>query len=507
MKRSYIIVLSIFFWYAMPASYGQDNKSITLALEEAIEIAQDSSLRAFIEKNQYLSNYWDFRTYQAEFLPTLRLETTPFTYERDASEEYNSQEGEYQFIQRRYLNSYANLSLTQNIPFTGGRIYIDSDLGRIQNIGGKTEYSSTPVRVGIRQGLFDFNWFKWQKKTEPVEFERAKKNFYQSSQQIANRTVDYFFELLSAQIEFEIAKIDYSNAEILHNNGLERAEKDSISLEDIYSLELSLMDANSDLESTSSRARRAQTRLLSYLRLDENLNVNLIPPDEIPQLTIDDSLALEKARINNPEILDIELTRIRAERNVEEARKRRFSADLDISLGLSQTSEGEHIKSAYQHLENQQNVAISMDIPIIDWGLSKKRLNLARSDREVVMAEMEQEEIDFIENVKRTVEEFNLQKQLVRRAAKADTLAQMMYNVTKKRYMDGEVDIVKLNSTQNKKNEAREDYFRELEQYWEQYYEIRELTLYDFIRNRDIALNYSQIYTNNGLRYLMENNF
>jgi outer membrane protein TolC len=118
---------------------------------------------------------------------------------------------------------------------------------------------------------------------------------------------------------------------------------------------------------------------------------------------------------------------------------------------------------------------------------------------------MEQAEIDFDEDVRRTVEEFNMQKKLVNRAAKADTLAQMMYDVTQRRYMDGEVDIIKLNSAQNRKNEAREDYFERLEEYWEYYYEIREMTLYDFVRNSELSIDYSDIFQADVLNTLMEN--
>jgi len=495
-------LISVFFQSA-PAQ--QNIRKVELTLEEAISIAQDSSLRAFIEKNEYLSDYWDFRTYQAEFLPTLELEATPFNYERAVREVYNSQDEEYQFIQSERLNSYANLSLTQNIPFTGGRIYIDSDLGRIHNIGGKIEYSSTPIRIGIRQDLFDFNNFKWEKKTEPVEFERSKKEFFQSSQEIADNTIYFFFEMLFAQIDLRIATNDYTNSEKLYNDGLLRQGKGNISLEDIYSLELSLMDASSDLERAETNVRRAQTRLLSFLRMDKGINIELIPPDQIYMIDIDEQLAIEVARKNNPDILDMELDRLYAERSVEQAKKSRYSADLRVSLGLNQTSDENHIRTVYQNLENQQRVEVSMNIPIIDWGLSKKRYKLAQSNQEVVLARMEQEEIDFDEGVRITVEEFNMQKRLVERAAKADTLAQMMYNVTQQRYMDGEIDIIKLNSAQNRKNSAREDYFEELEDYWNYFYEIREMTLYDFVENRELSIDYSDIFQRDVLNTLMKN--
>ncbi|HKL34416.1 MAG TPA: TolC family protein [Tangfeifania sp.] len=506
MKTFKTLIFSILCVAIMKVVPAQQNiRKIELTLEEAIAIAQDSSLRAFIEKNEYLRDYWDFRTYQAEFLPILELEATPFNYDRAVREVYNSQDEEYQFIQSERLNSYANLSLTQNIPFTGGRIYIDSDLGRIHNIGGKIEYSSTPIRIGLRQDLFDFNDFKWEKKTEPVEFERSKKEFFQSSQEIADNTVYFFFNLLFAQIELKTAQNDFSNAETLYRDGMQRREKGNISLEDIYSLELSLMDANSDLERAETNVRRTQTRLLSFLRMDKSIDVELIPPDRIYPIDIDEQLAIEIARKNNPDILDMELDQLYAERSVEQAKKSRYSADLRVSMGLNQTTDDNRIRTVYQNLENQQRVEVSMNIPIIDWGLSKKRLKLAQSNREVVLARMEQAEIDFDEDVRRTVEEFNMQKKLVQRAAKADTLAQMMYDVTQQRYMDGELDIIKLNSAQNRKNSAREDYFERLEEYWEYYYEIREMTLYDFVRNRELSIDYSDIFQAGVLKTLVNN--
>jgi outer membrane protein TolC len=494
MKNSKLFIISSFIIFLIQFASAQPNsRKIELTLNDAIAIAQDSSLKAFIDKNEYLSDYWDYRTYQAEFLPTLRLEATPFNYERAVQEVYNSQEEEYQFIQNESLNSYADLSLTQNIPFTGGRIYIDSDLSRIHNIDGKTEYSSTPIRIGIRQALFDFNPFKWARRIEPVEFERSKKELVQSSEEIADDAVRYFFNLLEDQIELKIAQNDLSIADELYRDGMRRQENGTISREDILSLELSLMDANSNLEREETNVRRSQTRLLSFLRLDKSLDVELIPPDEIYRIDIDAQRAINMARENNPDILDFKRRRLYAERRVEQAKKSRYNADLSISMGLNQTSDDNHIQSVYRDLENQQRVEVSLNIPIIDWGLSKKRFKLAQSNREVVMARMEQEEIDFDEEVRRTVEEFNRQKKLLKRAAKADTLAQMMYEATQESYMNNEVDIIKLNTAQNKKNSARQDYFNELEGYWELYYEVREFTLYDFVRKEKIQINYSNI--------------
>ena len=497
-NRRLMILVGLVVIISIPSSHAQEDQKIELTLQKAINIAQDSSLRAFIDKNEYLSDYWDFRTYKAQFLPTLRLSTEPFNFDRRVREEYNSTDSSYEFIQQESINSYANLSLEQNIPFTGGKVYIDSDIGRLQNLGnGNAQYSSTPIRIGIRQSLFDFNWLKWEKKEEPIEFERAKKEYIQSSQEIAEETVDHYFNLLLAQINMEIAKNNYANADTLYRDGKEKYKKDSISKEDMYSLELSLMDAKSGIEDAKTWLKRAETRLLSHLRLDKDITIELIAPDDIPQFNINDSLALAKAKKNNPGWLWYKLRRIDANKDVARAKKSRFKAHLNLSFGMNERAD--KFTNVYEDPVNQQQVELSMNIPIVDWGLSEKRYNLARKDREVTMAKMEQNEIDFSQNVRRTVEEFNLQKKAVERGAKKDTLAKEMYKITKKKFIEGDIDITKINSAENKKNSFRKGYIRELENYWEYYYEIRQLTLYDFEENADISIEFSNLHNSKGL--------
>lgn len=346
--------------------YSQDTPTIHLNLQNVIDIAKDSSLNAFIEKNRYLADYWDYRTYKAEFLPTLNLSAQPFDYTRAVEQEFNWEDSSYQYIEQQNLDSYFDLSLNQNIPFTGGEVYIDSDFGRLQNLkSGRTQFSATAVRIGIEQGLFDFNSLKWEKKTEPLEFEQAKKDYIQEREEIAEDAVGAFFDLLLAQMSLDIEKTKYANADTLYQNGLKRYKKDSISQEDLYSLRLSKINAENSLKQTRNWVKRAENDLISFLRLEEDVSIELTAPDELPQLDIDPSLALQKVHKNNPQIIEHELDRIDAERDVVRAKKSRYEAELDLSFGLNQSDE--KLSRTYQDLMDQERVRISLDIPILDW--------------------------------------------------------------------------------------------------------------------------------------------
>ncbi len=501
MKKFVLFIFGMLLFQQLSFGNYQDKMTVKLTLQEVIDLAQDSSLNAFINKNMYLADYWDYRTYKAEFLPKLNLSARPFTFTRAVNEEYNWQDSSYQYIKQQDLNSYFDLALTQNIPLTGGRIYLDSDVGRIQNFHNeKVQYSATPVRIGLRQELFGYNRFKWRKKIEPLKFKRAKRNYIQEREEIAERAVRYFFNLLLAQISYDISQTKYANADTLYKDGKQRFKKDSISQEDLNSLRLSKINALNGLEKTENWLRRAENSLISFLRLDKDIRIELVAPDDIPQCSIMTNEALKKARANNPEIIRYEQRRLQAAANVQRAKKSRFHADLNLSFGLNQSNND--IWNAYSDLLDQEKVRLSMNIPIIDWGLTQKRYNLAQKNKEVVDARMEQSEIEFDQDIRRTVDEFNLQKRIVRRAAQADTLARRTYEIVKKRFIKGEVDIVKLNSSEHSKISARKSYIQELEQYWEYYYEVRQLTLYDFLNDTTLSINFDKLTQENGLNPL-----
>lgn len=41
-----------------------------------------------------------------------------------------------------------------------------------------TQFSTIPVRIGYTQQLLGFNQFRWDRRIEPVKYERVKKNSF-----------------------------------------------------------------------------------------------------------------------------------------------------------------------------------------------------------------------------------------------------------------------------------------------------------------------------------------
>ena len=162
--------------------------------------------------------------------------------------------------------------------------------------------------------------------------------------------------------------------------------------------------------------------------------------------------------------------------------------------GLSRSSEA--FNDVYGQPDKSQRFSVGINFPIADWGRTKGRVSMAKSNREVILATIKQERIDFEMDVVQSVLEFNLQAKQVNNAAKADTVARMGYDVSFQRFLIGKINIVNLNIASSDQENARIAYLNRLRDYWTSYFRIRSLTLYDFEKNRPLSVNYDKILEN-----------
>ena len=170
----------------------------------------------------------------------------------------------------------------------------------------------------------------------------------------------------------------------------------------------------------------------------------------------------------------------------------RFDADIYAVFGLTQTSP--NLQNAYNTPLDQQQLSLGINIPILDWGLARGRIKMAQSAQELIQTSVEQEKIDFEQNIFLEVMQFKMQKNQLYIAAKADTVAQKRFDITQKRYMIGKInDVLELNMAQIDNDNAKKAYIASLKTYWENYYNLRKLTLFDFMDNKKIVFDINEI--------------
>ena len=165
--------------------------------------------------------------------------------------------------------------------------------------------------------------------------------------------------------------------------------------------------------------------------------------------------------------------------NVDKTKKEsRFNASVNASIGFNQVAD--NFGDVYHKPMQQDLVAVSVSIPLLDWGVRKGKYNMARNNLNVVKISARQDEISIEEEVIMTVSDFNIQQQLIASAEEALDLSILAYNETKQRFIIGKADINSLTLSLNRQQQAQRNFISALQNYWLNYYKIRRLTLFDF---------------------------
>ncbi len=459
-----------------------------LTLEEAIQIAHTSSPTAQMAELNFMSRYWSFRSFRAELLPAVNLNGSLGNYNHSVVEARDPETGEINYVSNNTLNNRLTLSVDQKIALTGGTVSVESSLSRLDQFTyDYVTYNSEPVSIRYVQPLRAFNSLKWQKKTAPLEYEQAKRNYLQSMEQITLQTTHYFFAVLSAQTALDNAKKNFEDSQRMYEISKKRFDIASITKSDLLQLELSKLNAELAIRDNQVAVEVAKFNLKFHLGMMNAAPVELLPPSAIPNISMEYDFVLERALENSTHKLDQSLTQLASEKALAQAKAARgIQMQLNANLGLSQT--GPDLSSVYSALIDREVVGLSVSMPIFDWGLSKGRVKMAEAQLDMVKTEIAQKEIQFRQDIMIKVLEFNNQIAQCRVSDQAKSIAQERYEIMVHRFENGGVSVENLNTAQDEMKAATHKYISQLQAFWSAYYEIQKIALYDFVKKEDLKV-------------------
>ena len=442
-------------------------------------MAQESSPQAVQARNTFESAWLSYRSYRASMLPTLSLSSSPSL---NRSTNYVTlPDGSELFARSNSMRNNVSLDLSQNVWFTGGTISLSSNLSRLDQLGENPTHSyySQPLQLSFSQSLNGYNSFKWSRKTEPIEYRRARKQYAETMELVASQAAMVFFNLVSAQTELEIAQLNHAATDTLYTYGLGRYNIGTITENELLQLELNKLNSETSIMSSQMSFDDAVDQLRNFLNLTSDTQIEVVTTDSIPHFTVPLDQAMELARQNSPDIESLELSRLNSESNLAYAKSQAgFKASIYMRLGLAQTAD--ELPESFRNLNDEQSVSVSISIPILDWGRARGRVKIAQNNLELTRMHIEQNEVSFEKMVIRTVSQFNMQERQVDIARRTMQTAQHRYEVARHLYVSGNSTILDLNSAITAKDSAYRGYVSALSRYWQLYYTIRSLTAFEY---------------------------
>ena len=462
-----------------------------LTLPQAIEMAQAHSPEAEAARHTYRAAYWNHRFYRANYLPSVTLTSSPY-FNKQISK-VTQPDGTNLFIKQNQLSVDMDLKINQNIWFTGGSLFVKSNVQRLDELETDvTAYNSQPIVIGYEQALFGYNSLKWDRRIEPVRFREARKAYNEALELVASQTSNLFFNLATAQTNLDIASSNYASADTLYRYAEGRYNIGTITENEMLQLEINKLTEETNMMNARIEVEDQMQVLRSFLGFQRDVTLKVIPEGEVPQFEIPLGEALKMAFENSPEPDMYKRMQLQSQSSLAYAKANAgLKADLYVQFGLSQT--GDKFTDSYRNPMNQQYASIGISLPILDWGRGKGQIRVAKSNVDLVNTQAEQGMKDFELNVARMVRQFNLQSQYVKVASKTDRTADRRYEVAKRLYILGKSTILDLNAAITEKDAARRSYISALKSYWSLYYGLRSMTGYDFEKNQKIEENYPEI--------------
>lgn len=466
--------------------HGWAQEKMQLTLNQAITLAQQQSPSAVAAQHSLRSAYWTYRYYVASYKPSVTLTSSP-EFNRGI-ERIVQPDGTNSFVHVSQVNTDVTMQIAQNIPLTGGTLFVNSSLMRDDQIegDGKTSYRAQPITIGYQQSLLGYNELRWNRRIEPLRWQEAQKQYTETMELVASQASSYFFDLATAQTNVDIARSNLASADTLCHFAEGRYNIGTITENEMLQLQLNKLREETNLLDADVNLQSAAEALRNFLNLPTSIQLSVLTDDQVPQMEVPLADALELARQNSPDPDYYHRAQLESRQNLAYTRASTgLKADLYLQFGLSQT--GQELRDAYRDPTDMQYASVSVSIPILDWGRGKGRRRVAQSNVDLADIHAEQGMKSFEQNVTKMVQQFNLQSRRVAVASQADKTAERRYEVARRLYVLGKNTILDLNSAISEKDSARRSYIQSLSTYWSLYYGLRSMTGYDFALNMPIA--------------------
>lgn len=474
MNKTKIISLSIVLTLSLLQAHAQ-----RYTLQSTIASVKTNSIEAKLALNNLNFALWNYKSFNATFLPKLFVQGTIPDYFRTINSVVQPN-GELRFVGQNVASSSISFNLMQNIRATGGQLTLGSNLNRIDNFGnyrGKN-YTAIPFAINYSQRNILFNEYRWERKIEPLKVTEARSEYLENLENISYTTVVRFFDHLIAKKQLRLDQQNLKNLDTLAKLTMARSEIGTVTKNDVLQAQISIVSAKNSLASSKLILQSTRQRLMEFLNVDKG-DIDLIVPDSVRFFAVDSKIATAKAHANRKFSAQFSRRLLEAEQAIARAKSEgRPTFDIRVNLGITQTANS--LTQSYQQLYRNQSVSLGFNIPIVDWGVNKIIKRRAETALEMEKSLMLQQQRSYDQELEMMLEKWKSQPERLELASLFQSLAQQRYNGAFQKYGLGKMTFTDFNNAQIDKDRSEIEYYNSLKEYWLCYYSLRALTLFDF---------------------------
>ena len=479
--RTLIVIFSLLFFTVMPVK-SQNG----LLLEQALEIAQESSPTIMKTRLSLIRSQENLNAQKAALKTSFALSVNPIGYSHNRA--FNELISKWNST--RTTESYGLFTVSQPIALTDARISLVNRFGYKDSYSEYSDYTnkgfSNNLTLNLDQPMFTYNRTKMQLSELTLALENAQLNYAIQYLSMEKQVTTAFYYVYQQQQSLDIALQAYQNMQKSYEVSKNKVEAGISAREEMFQAELNLATTKSEYENKQVALENAKDdfKLLIGMSLYDDFIV--LPNIAVDTISVDIAFATSQGLANRMELRQREINIENSQFDLISTKAmNEFKGNLGLSIGIF--GDNDKFVNVYDNPTGNQNVSVSLAIPLWDWGERKSRIKATEATIETAKISLDEEKNNIILTIRKVYRNLlNLRNQ-IEIARQSVINAQLTYELNLEKYKNGDLTGMDLNIYQNQLSEKQLSYTNSLISYKLELLNLKIQTLYDFENNTSVT--------------------
>ncbi len=435
---------------------------------------------------------------RASLKSQFRLNVTPLEYSKNRS--YN--EALQQWIDTETTSSSGNLSVAQPILWTDGTVslnnkfqWLDSQSSLGGGSGAEKGFNNS-LSLRLDQPIFTYNKRKLELKEIEFDYENAQLNYAIQALNVEKQVTQYFYQLYQKQMSLITSREEWENRknsfEIIKN----KVDAGLTAREEMLQAELDMMTSQSTVQNNEVELENIKDNFKQMMGLPIDEEIMVIAEVSVLPVDIDLNEASDYALSNRMEIRQRQINIETGQFDIIKTNAtNEFKGNVALSVGLF--GNDEKFQNMYDQPANNQDVALSLEVPLWDWGEKKARLKAAQAALKTQEYNLGDEKKNILLGIRQVYRNLNNMLTQIEIARKNEENAELTYEINLEKYKNGDLTSMDLNLFQNQLTEKKNNKTNALINYKLELLNMKLQTLYDFEHKVSIlpdVMNYESMF-------------
>lgn len=454
-----------------------------LTLEKALNVAFEHSPSLIQSKLSLEQRQLNLKAQNASLKSQFSLDVSPFNYTRNNQyDSYNSQ-----WYANQSMSSTASLGIRQPIKWTDGTVSLINDFAW-QDASNKTRNQSSTafshnLSLRIEQPLFTYNRTKMQLKELEYALENAKISYALQELNIEKNVTSQFYDVYQKQKDLNIAKDEYNNQKQNYEIIKNKVDAGLVAKEELYQAEVNLATSESSVYSAEISYENTKDNFKILLGMSLDDDVMVLPNTDIVTVQVDPNQAVKYALDQRMEIRQKQITLEQDVFNIIRAKaENEFKGSISARIGMEALDS--KIKNTYDNPTDNEQVGVTLTIPLFDWGAKKAKVKSSELAMESNQIDFDEQKKDITLNVRQICRNLPTLIRQIEIKKKNIENAEHTYEINLEKYRNGNLTGMELQQYQTQLTSAKQAYTNAIISYKIELLNLKIQTLWDFESNK-----------------------